>query len=705
MSGFLSGLNEWSTSYAHLDTAEDYIEWTFTLASDEAAIMNAGGPFAFSSRTTSNLDHAHRVSINGFFVLNELIHGDFGLDFFWNTFLFNRSVGTGVNNIFFTGTNKLRVQTLPGFVDHVDIDFIALELDMSDFGDPPLPPFDFYGSTEDHYFSDPGTFPPSWYAGHSNPTYDHSTADQSQPTYIFKAPDGVIGHATEANPVVTSAVRTSSNSPLTSPLVLDLDVDIESGATGILSLAQLDPIDGIMADSTWGMFFITSTVSVGGAAAFTISLPFTPPSNDSGGVYLYYNGDATHYSLTPGGFAATVQSPEIVDVTITQTGDYTYHFVPVYQGDIFASGTYTAFSQIPTDLYWSATDTFFHGFGSGDGSGATFTHEYAHYHAFYDGLLVTSGDFDPDPGGGNSTFIINIETQNALGWLHFSSSQLNDPTIRLFTGLPLKTGPMVSFIEGPFQIEADRTRGYVMLLGGDNSEHVYSFAPTGGARVADHPIGLSTVPTLGYSLWAFDSDFVHAWGVSGLSFPLALTYGTLGGAATIVREFIGDPLRGESFATAMSVDKSSGLLYLLWINPMPTVASFIDQIDRTGNIRKTYTLGGPTGPGSGLASTIAASGGIIFAGGEALDGTTLISDAIWKIHAGSGAGADNYAFTSGAGHQIYALDFNGGGGSPLRQKQRDDGLGVGNGPRVSVGANSPTSHQGSIRQGGNNTYW
>lgn len=177
---------------------------------------------------------------------------------------------------------------------------------------------------------------------------------------------------------------------------------------------------------------------------------------------------------------------------------------------------------------------------------------------------------------------------------------------------------------------------------------------------------------------------------------------------------------GASAKTARSiaVDQTTGALYVLWSDSRTNPTSFtVEQYDESFNHTHTYT------PSSSLVNvetpaleflSLTAGGGKIFLTGGILnpDVDLFILDAIWVIDAATGAGSDDYLFSlSGAGpsnvtgHVTSGMCVGGGVAPPFRQRQRDDGLGSDNGPRVSVGANAPTSRQSSIRQGGNNTYW
>lgn len=682
MSGLLSGENEWSSSYARLDTAEDYIEWTFTLTSGEAAILNEGGAFAWSARITNPNPDEHLVFVNGW-SLGARVENFSGFSngyFTWGAWLYMITPSSHLStNVYFTGTNTLRVQTLPGLSGPLDIDFLALELDMSDFGTPILPPNDFYTSTERSRFS-LGADTPNWFAGHTNPTYDHSSADypagaevlssESHPTFILKAPDGTIGHATETAFEIT-AVRTSSNSPLTSPLVLDCDITATNGGTGTLRLAQVSPsidVDLPAGPDSGGKYDTTSTITLsGGSGSFTANLPLNPPSTDAGTVYVYFDGDSTHYSFGPASITATAFSPVIVDLTITNINRYTFHFVPVYQADISTPGSYVAYSQIPTNIYWNATNPdVFLGFGAGDASGATFTHEYDHHHDNYSGMLVTSGDYDPYGGPdllyGASTWIFNVETGFQLGWLHFSDDKLTDPTFLPFTGTPFDINVISgSTLFGIFDLETNGTNGYVLTTNLANEfAEIRAFPPSGGAQV-------SSAPGTNYPLYCFAADHENVYGISG-SFPgpdFELMYGPLSSLSPLSDLNADMATHNLNTPIDMVVDDSTGFLYILWIDNADELMK-VTQIDSSGTVTLVYAFGGD---GIVVATNIDAAGGVLVASG--IDPPAL-SSVIWIVDAATGSGAEHYAFTTGIADFISGLTFNGGVGGESLLRQTGD---------------------------------
>jgi hypothetical protein len=663
MSGLTSGQHEWSSQYAVLDALGDYIEWTFTLSSGEAAQLNtASSSWIISNRTMVGPGNC-RMLFNGYHI-GSVSHGTFGNNFVWSTV--TGGVGSGPSsNVFLTGTNVLRAIMLPPYSNDVKLDFIAIDLDMNSpgpsFGGSP----DFYENTEMQYFRHPAGLPglanppdiPSWYAGHGNPTYNHSIIDapataptlasHSQPTFIFKATAGTIGHADEVSIAITSISRTSSNDPLVSPLEIDVDVSVGGGASGQLMYLNYYP-------GSTNLYVVNRFPVSGGVGTVSMSMPFSPPDNVAGGDPPYYPlgsariqyiGDATHAPITDPSFffngfetalvLAEVYSPTIADIAINRLTKYNFSFEPAFEPDTVTisdplNALYQAREQTPTTYLWDDGD-------GGSGAGATLSHEYPHIQGNYTVTLETTGLYNgtfswPQP----SSFGITVQVGPVIGWLHFTSELLDDSVFENFTDLNFAVSDSTEGVFLNHYLQTDGVQGY-LIIGIDTPfgtvASVDSYVPSGGNKTSTVSIGATSIPYQGFPVWCFDVDKINIWGASAIAgFPGSLGYGPLG---STTYETVNFPSRVGYIPLSLSVDPSTGLLYAVWIP-----GGKVDQIDPvTRTIIQTFTPSIPS-PDSAVALYVAASSGVLALAGINQSFQTVV----WIVDTATGVGQDDMAF-------------------------------------------------------------
>lgn len=655
-----SGQNEWSSQYVVLEAEGDYIEWTFNLTSTEASQLNTGvgtgSGWILSNRTTASAQTVNSTfTINGLPVLGSARHGIFQPNFIWTVLRGPTYIGAipyadGPYNYFLTGVNTLRLTLGPLFgpVTPIEVDFVALELSSENYFIPVT--LDYYEYVEYQYFySPPGfggggtSFTPSWYSGHSNPTYNHGTADGAQPTFILKATAGTTGHSDLTSFSVTNAARTSSNAPLISPLVVNYTASLP-GSNGSFIIVTSD-----------NRHVLSRGVISGGVATVTGSYPFAPPSNTppGGGLFLYFGGDPTRYNFDPLSLTAELRSPQITDVPSTAIDRYTYTFHAEFQMDDPGPPDYihyVANEQIPSSYLWNDGD-------GGLSTASTMTHEYPHHMGTYDGTVETTGLFDAAFGVEQpNIFFFSAFIGPVDAWLRFTSDDLLDPTFEPFTDLPfsnrLWTGAGI-----PQSLHTDKVNGFVVLAVGNDPE-IDAYPVQGGSRVASYitETGVSEPgPNNIIPIWCFDSDFTHVWGIDRSSPPFFVSidfmYGVLGG--TFVKRFSASDIgRFGIFLIQLCTDEA-GFLYILWNG------NHVDKVDSTGNLIQTYTLSSTLGSVVSSYMMDVSGSNLYVAGIVSLFSTTIVPDGIWVIDTDSGQGQGDYAFTSGTNQLITGLSADG----------------------------------------------